>query len=555
MKLRAKPYLVLLAFFLLSAILAAQDHRSGCDTATGSKFNTEPASGAPEIGFVVPKSNPSVDFIPGGGIDGSDLVVGGAWDFQGRFNDYLTDPNNPQPIPNAWGYAQSGYYVHREGTGCGADFSGPLPPIPGHEQLLAFNQTSITVDSTRKLVYAADVRIWPFTTGGTGLLKTTAANLNNPKTCPSGTHNNDANGNPTVAEQCWPVRVLIGPASSDSGNDQPDIRADERASGTGAGDLYLAYFVEGGFGAINLVVCPYTFGSAADCSTPMTVSAGEFGPSFPHIAVRPDGVMTLTYTTHSFNGFSQDIKYLSCVPNGAPKAPTCSQATLVTTEEQPIADTLNTAAHFWFLYTAPRHDYRLNSATGGYEEFVTWARCKVPFIIPVGDPANGNNFDQCPDADVVMSYSATDKAGNPLGWSPVLPVNTEPLDQIMPSLQVDHRTNIVHIVYYTSQWDPPGELVWLVENQIQPNSYAAGPIRRLTTASIDQSVDFANGNGDFVDLGVGVRIGVAARDGRTYVHFIGTNFPGNLGGGPVSHQTNQLTRADSTASGRTGEKQ
>jgi hypothetical protein len=110
-------------------------------------------------------------------------------------------------------------------------------------------------------------------------------------------------------------------------------------------------------------------------------------------------------------------------------------------------------------------------------------------------------------------------------------------------------------VYYTSQWDPQGELVWLVENQIQPNRYAAGPIRRLTTASIDQSVDFANGNGDFVDLGVGVRIGVAARDGRTYVHFIGTNFPGNLGGSLVSHQTNQLTRVDSTASGSTGEKQ
>lgn len=128
----------------------------------------------------------------------------------------------------------------------------------------------------------------------------------------------------------------------------------------------------------------------------------------------------------------------------------------------------------------------------------------MPFIIPVGDPANGNNFDQCPDADVVMSYSATDKAGNPLGWSPVPPVNTEAHDQIMPSLQVDHRTNIVHIAYYSSQWDPQGELVWLVENQIQSNSYAAGPIRRLTTAPLDQSVDFANGNGDFVDLGVGV---------------------------------------------------
>jgi hypothetical protein len=538
----ATHYAILLMSCLLPEVVAAQ-HFSRCNEFRGSKFNTEPASGAPEIGFVVPKSNPSVDFIPGGGINGSDLVVGGAWDFQGRFNGFLTDPNNPQPLPNAWGYTQSGYYVHREGGGCGADFSGPLPPIPGSEQLLAFNQTSIAVDSTRKLVYAADVRLWPFTTGGTGLLKTTAANLNSPETCPSGTHNNDANGNPTVAERCWPIRVLVGPEGPDLGtNYEPDIRADERASGTGAGDLYLSYSVPTAFGLINLVVCPYTFNSAADCSTPITVSAGEFGPEFPHIAVRPDGVMTLTYVTHTFNGFSQDIKYVSCVPNGAPRAPTCSPATLVTTEEQPIADTNNTAAHFWNLYTAPRHDYRLNSATGGYEEFVTWARCKVPFLIPLGDPANQNYLDECPDADVVMSYSATDKAGNPLGWSPVLPVNTEPHDQIMPSLQVDHQKNIVHIVYYTSQWDPQGELIWLVENQIQPQSYVPDPIDTLISEPIDESVDYANGNGDFVDLGVGLRIGVAAKNGRAYVHFIGTNFPGNLGGRIVSHQTNELTR-------------
>ena len=69
----------------------------------------------------------------------------------------------------------------------------------------------------------------------------------------------------------------------------------------------------------------------------------------------------------------------------------------------------------------------------GIHQFVHRISTHRRACAPVGDPAIGNNFDQCPDADVVMSYSTTDKDGNPLGWSPVLPVNTEPLDQIMPS--------------------------------------------------------------------------------------------------------------------------
>jgi hypothetical protein len=66
----ATHYAILLMSCLLPEVVAAQ-HFSRCNEFRGSKFNTEPASGAPEIGFVVPKSNPSVDFIPGGGINGS----------------------------------------------------------------------------------------------------------------------------------------------------------------------------------------------------------------------------------------------------------------------------------------------------------------------------------------------------------------------------------------------------------------------------------------------------------------------------------------------------
>ena len=40
----------------------------------------------------------------------------------------------------------------------------------------------------------------------------------------------------------------------------------------------------------------------------------------PHIAVRPDGGITATYTVSTSTGL--DIKWVTCTPNGAPNAPT-----------------------------------------------------------------------------------------------------------------------------------------------------------------------------------------------------------------------------------------
>src|SRR6202035_1770885 len=99
----------------------------------------------PELGFAVPQMNPSVDFIPGGGVNGADLVIGRAWDMRGRFNDYEVPVSVPPiPVPNAWGYGQSAYYVHRSGQGCSPDFEGALPSIPGTYQfLLGFHQASV----------------------------------------------------------------------------------------------------------------------------------------------------------------------------------------------------------------------------------------------------------------------------------------------------------------------------------------------------------------------------------------------------------------------------
>ena len=66
----------------------------------------------------LPQDETSVDFLPGAGLSGADLVAGGANDFRGFFG--------------ALGDSATGYYVHRNGADanpCSPDFEGGLPAI------------------------------------------------------------------------------------------------------------------------------------------------------------------------------------------------------------------------------------------------------------------------------------------------------------------------------------------------------------------------------------------------------------------------------------------
>src|SRR5258708_6943911 len=319
-----------------------------CDAAAGAFFNLEPAGGAPELGIAVPQNEESVDYIPNGGQSGADLVIEGANDYRGIFDSAVS--TNGAPPPNAWGFSTTGYYVHRAGNDCTPSFEGGLPHLvypPTLENLYGGGDPVIAADAGRRRFYAADLRMGGTATG-IGLFVSTAATLNDASKCPNGTHLTDASGQDTTASSCWPSNALLNaqPAAQNF-SDKPHMRVDERASGIGAGDVYVTFTnfnLAQGTSSIGLVACPATFSSAASCSPPITISGVDPQTQYSHISIRPDGVVTITYinlnvySTLVFGAIQEtfDIRYVSCVPNGAPLPPTCVQPAPVVTERQPL---------------------------------------------------------------------------------------------------------------------------------------------------------------------------------------------------------------------------
>lgn len=530
------------------SIATTQAGTSPCSNSTGAKFNLEPLHGMREIRVPMPQNETPVDFIPGGGLGGSDLVIGGANDYRGIIEPEVTGFSGIVP-PHGWGFSATGYYVHRSGSGCGSDFEGGLPHLvysPTNETLFGMGDPVIAVDAKRNLVYAADLR-FGYTVSGIGLFRTTAANLNSASTCPDGTHLTDASGNDTVSAGCWPASMLLA-ADPNVGDldDKPHLRVDERSTGVGAGDIYLTYtWFTSTASVINLVTCPAAFTSILDCSSPQTIShPNDVSTQFSHISVRPDGVITISYVNFEVFVLPQgnpflveqaNIKLVTCTPNGAPNPPTCSLPSVVAQEKQPIPFSA-IAEQGFRMDTYPTHDQRFNPATGQYEEFVVWTRCAVQGIFPVGD---GKQYDwaQCPETKVAMSYS-TAGSGAEIKWSHPVALDTSPHDQFFPWVRTDHEKNTVQIIYYSSENDPSGHLLQVMENDVVPGNYSASSPQVLTTTQFNPSADFVLGD---LDPFFGDYIGIAARQGHAYVHFTGTNFPGNFGGALISGQNNQLT--------------
>jgi hypothetical protein len=522
-------------------------HDDNCNQATGTQFDLQPLGGMPEIGVSLPQNETPVDFIPNGGIDGSDLVIGGANDYRGMAEPEVSNFNGNVP-PHSWGFSTTGYYVHRAGNGCGASFEGGLPHVtflPTGETLFGMGDPVYAVDSTRRLVYGADLR-FGFTVSAASLFRTTVGNLNSPSVCPSGTHLTDANGNDTMSANCWPHGILVGAdTNSQDFVDKPHMRADERSSGVGAGDVYLTYTLfTSSSSVIELVVCPSSFASILDCSNPEMISdPNDTSTQFSHIALRPDGVITISYASFVFNpnvnpslSQSVDIKLVTCGPNGAPAPPACSAPSLVAHEAQPIPDLERIAQQGFRISTYPTHDNRFNPKRGEYEEFVVWTRCANPPIFPIGTGVF-YHWEQCPNSDVVMSYSTG--SGASMKWSQVIPVNENPNDQFFPWVRTDRDNNVVSIAYYSSENDSQGHLLQVMENDIDSDKYSAGPRKVLTKTQSNASADPILGD---LNPFFGDYIGIAAKKGRVYVHFTGTNFPENFGGANVGAQKNQMTR-------------
>jgi len=503
-----------------------------CDAPAGALFNLEPATGSPEIHLPVPQLANSAAYIPGGGLLGADLVIAAGDDYRGVFDQIRNGGGTGlHQFRNAWGFTMSGYYVHRVGSDCSATFEGALPHIPYRPtaDVLYGYDPAVAIDSTRNRAYAVDVR-FAATVNGLGLFSTSGSRLNNSAYCADGTHLTDSKGLDTAASMCWPMaRVLnaqrnIGQSTFSA---TPHLAVDLRPSGVGAGDVYVSWTnfdLSHGIAYIELIACQQNFRARQGCSKPITISGGDPHTQYSRIAVRPDGVLSITYVSINFIETNTppyerqtfDIKHVACVPNGAGLVPTCKQPTLVASEGQPIPFFSGPGpSPFDFPpATLPVHDYRVNG--NNMEEFVAWSRCKVDPYYWVGVVP----FLHCVDSDVVFTWSVTDSAGVPLGWAPPMLADASKRHQLMPSLKTDSSRNAIELVYLSASKDPYNERYLVVRREIAPGGYAPGGPSTLTSVPIEPSADA------FLPLFLGDSLGLSTGAGHAYVSFTGEAYAG-----------------------------
>jgi len=498
---------------------------TGCGTSYGTRFNLEPRANA------LPQNTTSVDFLPNAGSQGADLVVGGAADFRGFFGGF--------------GNSASGYYVHRNGAAtnpCAPDFEGGLPPITSSlsgERLFGGGVAGTAADPARGAVFMADVRIGS-SASAVGLFRTTAATLDDPTACPSGTHSLPA------SQSCWPVKAEVNPTGST--DIAEGLAVDPRAlgSGMGAGDVYVAFEIDTGLAVVEAIaVCT---NNLSVCSPAVVISGVDAAPASPRVQVRPNiathpaGGITVTYlnvNTGGPPGFLQtfDIKYVTCTPAGAPNPPVCSAATLITSENQPIPAKGSSlgglgsgalAASQFAISTTVRHAHRVDA--NGVETYVVWDRCHVPAY---------NSGSICPDADVILAASND----NGVTWHSGS-VDTATGDQYFPAIATDTATNVVNIVYYSTAGDAMNHRAKVVLRQIPPGSATPDPpgaIQTLTSVPMEPAADFMLG-----DISIGSFIGVASRTtssgSRAYVHYMHNAVNGTYNGAPAPEQNNHLVR-------------
>jgi hypothetical protein len=411
---------------------------AGCGTSAGTRFNLEPRTNARFQNTQV------VDVLRNRVAAGVDLVVGGSWDWRHLGGDSAT-----------------GYYVSRDAD-CAPEVEGGLPAVAAFDDRGLGNPV-VAADPARDAIFMADLRLTFDDRIGIGVFRTTAATLLSSSACPNGTHTN------AQASTCWPKRRLLNPVDylDQQPQDKPHLAVDERASGTGAGDVYVTA-TQFDFGTsaseIWLVACRNDLSA---CSAPTIISGSDPDTQFSHVAVRPEGGITITYINVADFGNSFDIKYVRCTPRGAPTPPSCSAPMLVHHETQPLRFGGFLGAHGFPIATYPKHDHRAD--TNGTETYVVWDRCKVAPI----SSGLANDACVCPDADVVLKASRNNGAT----WSSVTGVNTGTQDQFLPAIRTDRSRNIVNIAYYSSNADATFQhRVRLILHHINPGSATPDPL-------------------------------------------------------------------------------
>jgi hypothetical protein len=513
-----------------------------CGSSAGVRFNLEPRTDP------LPQNGTAIDFLPGAGTSGADLVVGAANDMRTLTTGYGVPPD----FRGIFGISsQTGFYVHRDGLNsnpCSPDLEGGLGPVPSPatgNNIVGVGYPAVAAYPPLKAFFIADTRVseGEGAESGIGVFRSSAARLNNSSVCPAGTLSQAESAN------CWPTWALINMTSSfTSISGLPHMAVDERplGSGVGAGDVYVSATQTGqsGGNATSKIFIAACKNDLSACS-PITVVSGNDYADLSHLAVRPNGGVTATYTVTT-NLFGQaaaaDIKYVACKAVAAPAPPVCAPPRLITSEPQaipfnPFNPQSGLESSKFVTHTFPKHAHRQD--TNGIETYVVWDRCKVSSAIPYP----GLTFvSKCVDADIMMAASSD----NGQTWQ-VAPLDTSAQDQFQPWITADPSTNMIQIGYYTSVADTLFQhRAQIALLQIPPGGATPDPptaAQMVTTVPLEP-------NGDPVLQGIfiGHYIGVAARTSpagsRVYVHYTHSSVPGIYNGVTDPEQNNHLSRID-----------
>lgn len=504
---------------VLAGHMSAQEVGSATTSVTvnsscnGTRFNLEPRLNAG------PQNSESVDFLPNRVSPGVDLIVGVG-------NDTAANGNQ-----NRMG-GFDGYYVHRQGSNCGPNFEGTLS--------IATIDPTVVADRPRDAFFLADLVLSLSQLVEVG--RTTATNLLSTTACPGGTQLNGNNPN------CWPVVGIANFTSSNSNIQaallEPHVAVDPRTAGTGAGDVYVVAQYENvtnvpAVANIQIIACT---NATVSCGAPAVASGADTFGTHPYVQVRSDGTITISYWTFT-KPFGTpgpvDIKFVTCKPQGAPKAPVCSTPTLVATSIFPpgVAPGDNGFTDTLF----PKHANRTEAGGTTFTTFLVYDRChsilgRSTFLDP-----------PCTKVDVVVAFSTNGGAT----WS--TPEAVEPVGhQFFGTIRDDTSTGTINIAYYSTSEDQFRQRAKVHLRQIAPGSTVLGGPIILTSSSTDPGAgvgDITEGNTPGGPIDFGDRIGLAAGgtgtagQSRVYVHYTWNNVFGIFNGVAEPDENNTLISA------------
>jgi len=417
----------------------------------------------------------NVAVIVGGGSNGDDLVVGGALDER-----FL----NQEILYN--GFYSPTYYVERANSVCAADFEGGLPLIEG--VFIPFGAPVPAADAAHGAFFLGTISNNGFDTA-VSLAKSTTATLQSPSSCPSGTQSSPAT--------CWPIVSLANVTTSDVQN--VALAVDQRISGTGAGDVYVAattYLSDSTNSQITLSACTNL---NLACSSAVVASGSDLNTQYASVQVQPGGGITIAYENVVVPFGEVQFKFVNCTPRGAPNPPTCSAPTLVIAEPNPVWGT--PGAINAIFPQMPYHVDRLES-NGNITSFLIYDQCAVAQI--------GDYF--CPKAQIVLTFS-TDGGST---WSPLQIVGPATGQQFLGSIALDVSTGTVNIAYFSSQNDVLQIQTQVFLAQVLPSQTSVQPPQQITTTLYDGPYGYLGGETD-----LSVAAGGTGNTGqsRVYIHF------------------------------------